>query len=132
MPGVRTLSYISGQRRLSPQAILDLIKSKKALVLVVGTDAGSTLHFQSGAIWWELEAWRAVGFTRREALIAATEGAARVLRLNDIGRLEPGARANFVLYRGDVESGPFDFIRVLAVAKGGVLFVTDGQWLPSS
>jgi imidazolonepropionase-like amidohydrolase len=91
------------------------------LVMAVGSDAGSPLQFQAGAIWWELEAWRALGASHREALIAATAGGARVLRLDDVGRLTPGSRADFVLYRGDVESGPFDAARVLAVGKAGVL-----------
>jgi cytosine/adenosine deaminase-related metal-dependent hydrolase len=46
---------------------------------------------------------------------------ARVLRQADIGHLRPGARGDFVLYRGDVEHGPFDVERVTAVARGGVL-----------
>jgi imidazolonepropionase-like amidohydrolase len=91
------------------------------LVMAVGSDAGSPLQFQGGAIWWELEAWRALGASHREALIAATEGGARVLRVDDIGHLTPGSRADFVLYRGHVESGPFDAARVLAVGKAGVV-----------
>ena len=99
------------------------------LPVALGSDAGSTLHFQSGAIWWELEAWRALGASHREALAAATEGAARVLGLSDVGRLQPGSRADFVLYRGDAESGAFDLARVIAVGKGGALFVSNGSWL---
>lgn len=97
--------------------------------VAIGSDAGSPLHFQAGAIWWELEAWRAMGASHRDALVAATEGTARVLRAADIGRLEPGSRADFILYRGDVERGPFDLSRVLAVGKGGVLFVSNARWL---
>jgi cytosine/adenosine deaminase-related metal-dependent hydrolase len=91
------------------------------LAMAVGSDAGSQLQFQAGAIWWELESWRALGAPHREALIAATEGGARVLRVDDVGRLTPGSRADFVLYRGDVESGPFDAARVLAVGKAGAV-----------
>jgi imidazolonepropionase-like amidohydrolase len=97
--------------------------------VAVGSDAGSSLHFQSNAIWWELEAWRAAGVSHRDVLIAATEHGAQVLRMKDIGHLRPGARADFVLYRGNVEEGPFDVGRVLAVAKGGVL-VTAGPSSP--
>jgi cytosine/adenosine deaminase-related metal-dependent hydrolase len=46
---------------------------------------------------------------------------ARVLRRTDIGHLRPGARADFVLYRGDVEAGPFDVDRVVAVGRAGAL-----------
>lgn len=52
-----------------------------------------------------------------------------VLRATDVGRLAVGARADFVLYRGDVEQGRFDQGRVLAVGKEGVLFVEDGRWI---
>jgi hypothetical protein len=99
------------------------------LPVALGSDAGSPLNFQADAIWWELEAWRSTGVSHRDALAAATETGARVLGLTDVGHLDTGARADFVLYRGDVESGPFDATRVLAVAKSGVLYVKDGQWV---
>jgi imidazolonepropionase-like amidohydrolase len=89
--------------------------------IAVGSDAGSPMHFQANAIWWEMEAWRAAGVAHREVLTAATVNGARVLRQADIGHLRPGARGDFVLYRGDVEHGPFDVERVTAVARGGVL-----------
>jgi imidazolonepropionase-like amidohydrolase len=92
------------------------------LPVAVGSDAGSPLHFQSNAIWWEMEGWRAAGISPRDVLIAATEHGARVLRMNDVGHLRAGARADFVLYRGNAEDGPFDADRVIAVAKSGVLF----------
>jgi imidazolonepropionase-like amidohydrolase len=92
------------------------------LPMAVGSDAGSPLHFQSNAIWWEMEAWRAAGVRHRDVLLAATETAARLLRLSDAGYLRPGARADFVLYRGNAEEGVFDAGRVIAVGKGGVIF----------
>ena len=97
--------------------------------MALGTDAGSTLHFQSNAVWWELEAWRAYGASHRDALHAATETGARVLRADDVGRLSVGSRADFVLYRGNVEEGAFDVNRVVAVGKDGVLFVDEGKWI---
>ena len=90
------------------------------LPVAVGSDAGSELHFQPNAIWWEMEAWRAAGVPHREVLIAVTEYGARVLRTQDVGNLRVGARADFVLYRGRVEEGAFDVERVVAVGKGGV------------
>lgn len=97
--------------------------------MAIGSDAGSTLHFPSGAIWWELEAWRALGATHREALAAATEHGARLLRTPDVGRLAVGNRADFILYRGRVDQGPFAMSRVMLVAKDGVRFVADGRWV---
>jgi imidazolonepropionase-like amidohydrolase len=92
------------------------------LPMAIASDAGSPLQFQSNAIWWEMEAWRASGVPARDVLIAATVGGARVLKLDDVGHLRPGARADFVLYRGSVEDGAFEVTRVRQVGKGGVLF----------
>jgi hypothetical protein len=39
--------------------------------MAIGSDAGSPLQFPADAIWWELEAWRALGASHREALIAS-------------------------------------------------------------
>jgi imidazolonepropionase-like amidohydrolase len=99
------------------------------LAVAIASDVGSPLHFQGEGIWWELEAWRALGFTHREALTAATEGGARVYGADDLGRLAVGSRGDFLLYRGDVEQGPFEAARVAAVGKGGVLFVLGGRWI---
>jgi imidazolonepropionase-like amidohydrolase len=59
--------------------------------VAVGSDAGSPMHFQANAIWWEIEAWRAAGVAHREVLTAATVNGARVLRQADIGHLRHGA-----------------------------------------
>ena len=91
------------------------------LPVAIGSDSGSPLQFQPNAIWWELEAWRAAGVSHRDALTAATEAGARVLQLSDVGHLRPGARGDFVLYRGNVEEGAFDIGRVVVVGRGGVL-----------
>ena len=91
------------------------------LPVAIGSDAGSTMQFQANAIWWEMEAWRAAGVTHREVIAAATINGARVLRRDDVGHLRHGARADFVLYRGNAEEGAFDVDRVAAVAKDGVL-----------
>jgi imidazolonepropionase-like amidohydrolase len=99
------------------------------LPMALGSDAGSPLHFPGGAIWWELEAWRSLGASHREALTAATEHGARVLNATDIGHLNVGSRADFILYRGNVEEGPFDGDRVVAVGKDGVLYVEHGKWV---
>jgi imidazolonepropionase-like amidohydrolase len=89
--------------------------------VALGSDAGSPMHFQANAIWWEMEAWRAAGVPHRDVLVAATVNGARVLGLDDIGHLRPGARGDFVLYRGDIEAGPFDVERVVDVGRGGAL-----------
>ena len=54
---------------------------------------------------------------------------ARALRDEPAGALKEGGYADFVLYSGDAEKGAFDLGRVRAVAKAGVLFVKDGEWI---
>lgn len=116
--------------RAFPALGAKLAQLRNARVLVaMGTDVGSPVHFHSGGIWWELETWRVLGALPGEALRAATETGARVLREPRWGHLGVGANADFVLYRGRIDQGGFDAGRVLAVAKGGVLFVADGEWV---
>jgi imidazolonepropionase-like amidohydrolase len=93
-----------------------------ALPVAIGSDSGSTMQFQSNAIWWEMEAWRAAAVTHRDVLVAATVNGAKVLKRDDVGHLRPGARGDFVLYRGNAEEDAFDAGRVIAVGKGGVVF----------
>jgi hypothetical protein len=129
---------LGGQEGSWAQSVLPSLREKflqlraLGLPMAIGSDAGSPLQFQSGAIWWELEAWRTMGVSHRDALIAATENGARVLGLTDLGHLTVGSRADFVLYRGNVEEGRFDIARVVAVAKGGVVHVAGGAWTAPS
>jgi imidazolonepropionase-like amidohydrolase len=97
--------------------------------VAIGTDAGSPAHFAGDAIWWELEAWRRAGVPTHEVLQAATSIPAKALGLRDRGELRPGARADFVLYRGKVLEGAFEVDRVRAVGKAGVLFVDEFEWI---
>ncbi len=97
--------------------------------MAAGTDCGSPGGFHIDSIWWELETRRALGLPAVQAVASATESGAALLRLGDAGHLGVGARADFVLYRGDVGQGKFELQRVRAVAKGGVLFVDEGKWV---
>jgi imidazolonepropionase-like amidohydrolase len=99
------------------------------LPVVVGSDCGSPTQFHIDAIWWELETWRRLGVPAADAVRAATARAAALLRAPDVGRLEPGARGDFVLVHGNLADGGLHLGRVRAVAKGGVLFVKDGRWV---
>jgi imidazolonepropionase-like amidohydrolase len=50
----------------------------------------------------ELELMVKAGLTPMQALVAATGGGARVMKLDaHLGTLEPGKRADFVVLRGD-------------------------------
>jgi imidazolonepropionase len=63
-----------------------------------------------------------MGMTPLEAIVAATAGGARALRIDDVGRLQPGARADIVAWQVDtyVEI-PYQFGRppLAAVWKAG-------------
>ena len=127
---LQTDGYIVNSRQIYPglrPKFRQLLATGAAIA--TGTDVGSACHFQSGGIWWELEAWRAFGASSRQALTGATVTAARVLKDERAGALKEGGYADFVLYSGDVEKGGFDLARVRAVAKAGVLFVKDGVWV---
>ena len=122
--------YVVNSRRIYPSLrpkFRQLLATRSQIA--AGTDVGSACHFQSGGIWWELEAWRVFGASSRKALTGATATAARVLKDERAGMLKEDGYADFVLYSGDVEKGSFDLKRVRAVARAGVLFVKDGVWV---
>lgn len=98
------------------------------LPLAAGTDAGSPGHFHRDSIWWELNAWLRHGASVDEALTAVTVNGAKVLADQRIGHLRPGARGDFLLYDGPLR-GELSAQRVSAVAKSGVLYVNDAQWV---
>ena len=99
------------------------------LNVAVGSDCGSPANFQTNSIWWELETWRKLGVAPAEAIRGATTRGAALLQTPDIGNLKAGMRADFVIYKGNITSGSFEFQRVRYVGKSGVLFVRDGRWV---
>lgn len=101
---------------------------ESGITLAAGTDSGSPAQGHRDAIWWELRTWVDYGATPTEALKAITVNGAKVLHDDSVGVLRAGSRADFVLYRGNVSRGEFDAGKVTHVAKGGVLFVSDGKW----
>jgi imidazolonepropionase-like amidohydrolase len=110
-----------------PRKLRDLIGT--GVPVAIGTDVGSPAHLHPGAIWREMEAWRSYGVPHDQVLRAATNVPAAILEERDLGHLGPGARADFVLYRGRVTQGIFEANRVRAVGKGGALFVNEGRWV---
>ncbi len=81
-------------------------RNLKALVaagvpIAFGTDSGPPARFQGYFEHLELELMVNAGLSPAQALLAATGGAARCLRLGDVGRLEPGAWADFLVLRDD-------------------------------
>ncbi|MCA9521640.1 MAG: amidohydrolase family protein [Myxococcales bacterium] len=88
--------------------------------LLFGTDTGSGVGLP-GCPWFELEQLERAGFTRQQALVSATCGAADILGQPDLGRIRPGARADITL----LAANPLDDLQatreVVAVVRDGRL-----------
>jgi len=70
--------------------------------IALGTDAGAIPdHFFGYTGHRELEIFVRLGMTPSEALVSATETAAAELGLTDLGTLEPGKSADFVVLEDD-------------------------------
>jgi imidazolonepropionase-like amidohydrolase len=97
----------------------ELIRSARAagVTIACGSDAGVFAHGDNAR---ELELLVACGLSPAEALRAATATAADVLRRTDLGRIQPGARADLVVLRGD----PLADVGAL---RGPLLVVQDGR-----
>lgn len=89
------------------------------MIMVYGSDNGSAGR---GFGWYgqlRLENWITMGFTPHEAVVFATGNGARALGRDDIGVIEAGRRADFIV----LEANPLDDIantrRIDAVYLGG-------------
>ncbi|MEX2051742.1 MAG: amidohydrolase family protein, partial [Steroidobacteraceae bacterium] len=86
--------------------------------VALGTDAGAGPHGQSGK---EFTSYVAHGMSAADALRSGTVNAARLLRVEDRGRLRAGLLADIIAVPGD----PLTDIRVVEkvrfVMKGGVI-----------
>lgn len=96
--------------------------------VVVGTDAGAALARFEEAINVELEVLVGAGWTPLEALEAGTIGSAEAIgRAKDVGSLEAGKFADFVVVRGDPTRDITNVRQVERVVIGGRMVVADGQ-----
>jgi len=96
----------------------ELIRAARAagVTLACGSDAGVFAHGDNAR---ELELLVQCGLSPAEALRAATSTAATVLRRADLGRIEPGARADLVVLRGDPLADVGALRRPLLVLQDG-------------
>lgn len=69
--------------------------------IAMGTDTGPKGRFQGYFELMELELMVQAGLTPRQALLAATRDAARCHKLDDLGTLEAGKWADFVVLNAD-------------------------------
>ena len=96
------------------------VLSEAGIPLAFGTDSGPFGRFQGFFEHVEMERMQEAGLTPRQVLLSATRDAALCLRLPELGTLEPGKRADFVVLQAD----PLEEIRnareIEAVWIGGV------------
>jgi len=97
--------------------------------LIVGSDSGSLGQFHHDAIWHELSAWRTYGSSIEQTIAAATEIPAAILNRPGAGVVRAGARADLVIYGGDISSEELSRENVVAVIKGGVVYVENSEWI---
>ncbi len=74
--------------------------------IILGTDAGAVGDFFGYADHVELALFVRLGMTPAEAIVAATSRSAEAFGLNDVGTLEPGKSADFVI----LDANPLDDI----------------------
>jgi imidazolonepropionase-like amidohydrolase len=75
--------------------------SDAGVPIAFGTDAGPTARFPGYFEHLELQLMVEAGLTPEQALRSATSVAASCLGLDDVGTLEPGRRADFLVLAGD-------------------------------
>ncbi|MCI0436638.1 MAG: amidohydrolase family protein [Gemmatimonadetes bacterium] len=90
------------------------------VTIAMGTDTGPTGRFQGWFELMELERMVDAGLTPRQALTAATRDAARCMQVDaDLGTLEPGRWADFVVLGADPLADIRNVRRIEAVHVAG-------------
>lgn len=92
---------------------------KAGVTIAAGTDCGVPNDFCGVSMARELELYVQYGMSPKQAITAATHSAATALGRNDLGRLQPGALADFVVVLGDLLSDISRLREVRAVYLGG-------------
>lgn len=97
---------------------------KLGVKLVFGTDYPGSKHAWpiGDAALWELQELTWVGLSPLEAIVAASKTTAEAYRLDDLGTLEPGKRADLLIVTGD----PLADIAVLMDQANVNLVMKDG------
>jgi prolyl oligopeptidase len=95
---------------------------RAGVAILAGSDAPNPGTTHGASMHRELELLVAAGLTPVEALRAATSAPADAFRLDDRGRIRPGARADLVLVEGDPTADIMATRAIRAVWKRGVRF----------
>ena len=108
----------------NPISLANLTRVADAGVFVAaGSDAGNIATPHGPALHRELELMSLAGLNSIRILRAASEGGARVMgRFEDLGTLEPGKFADFLILDRDPLADIRNTRHINRVAKGGILF----------
>jgi imidazolonepropionase-like amidohydrolase len=142
VPTLQTYSYIfdlsggyygSTSRRFSfsKEANLEVLRRMKdaGIKIGIGTDlVMDWFRFLPEAYIHELEWFVRAGYSRSEALVAATRDSAEILGMEDkLGTLEPGKLADVLVVSGNPDEDPSQLEHVDLVFRDGYLQVQDGR-----
>jgi len=90
------------------------------ITIALGTDAGNPGTLHGPSIHYEAEVFQEAGLTPMQVLVSATRDAARAMgRGSDLGTIEPGKLADFVILRADPLADAANLREVARVVKGG-------------
>ena len=99
--------------------------------MVMGTDSGTPLNFNTEALWREIKLFVDYGMSPSRAISASTRVSARVMgRGRDLGTIEPGKLADIIVIRGNPLFDIQSLANVEVVVKDGA--VLKGAGAPRS
>jgi imidazolonepropionase-like amidohydrolase len=109
MAGTTDPTFVAGQRDAEAASTAALAQAQRNLRLLsdaglpiaFGTDAGPAARFPGYFEHMELQLMVDAGLTPEQALLSATSVAAACLGLDDVGTLEPGKHADFLVLGAD-------------------------------
>jgi predicted amidohydrolase YtcJ len=91
-------------------------------VVVMGTDSGTPLNFNTEALWREIKLFVDYGMSPAKAISASTRISARVMgRGRDLGTIEPGKLADIIVIKGNPLFDIQSLANVEVVVKDGVV-----------
>jgi imidazolonepropionase-like amidohydrolase len=92
------------------------------ITIAMGTDAGNPLTLHGASVYAEMEAMQAAGMTPMEVLVASTRsGALAMRRLEEIGTVEQGKRADLLVVAADPTRDIKSLRQLRFVIKDGVV-----------
>lgn len=92
------------------------------ITIAMGTDAGNPLTLHGASVYAEMEAMQAAGMTPMEVLVASTRsGALAMRRLEEIGTVEKGKRADLLVVAADPTRDIKSLRQLRYVVKNGVV-----------